>query len=143
EGEALEIGKAIARRKGRDVGLIACGSMVGRCMAAAEILAKEGIEAAVLEIHTIKPIDEDSIYRVAAETGAIVTAEEHSILGGLGGAVAEVLAEKCPTPMARIGISDTFARTAPDTDSLMDAYGLSISQIVSAAIGVLKKKEKR
>jgi transketolase len=143
EGEALEIGKAIARRKGKDVGLIACGSMVGRCMAASEILAREGIDAAVLEIHTIKPIDRDSICRVAAEAGAIVTAEEHSILGGLGGAVAEVLAEECPTPMARIGISDTFARTAPDTDSLMDTYGLSIDQIVSAAIGVLKKKEKR
>ncbi len=141
EEEPLKIGKGIQRRKGKDVTIIACGSMVGRSMRAAEILAGNGIDAGVLDIHTIKPIDADLICEVAAQTGAIVTVEEHSIVGGLGSAVAEVLSEHQPTPMLRMGIADTFTRTALDPDTLMDAYGLSIDQIVRTAMEILKKKE--
>jgi len=141
EGEQLKIGKGIQRRKGKDLTIIACGSMVGRSMRAAELLAEKGIDAGVLDMHTLKPIDNDLICEAATRTGAIVTAEEHSIVGGLGSAVAEVLSEHQPTPMLRVGIADTFARTAPDSDTLMDAYGLSIDQIVRSAMEVLKKKE--
>lgn len=143
EDEPLEIGKGIVRRKGKEVTLIACGSMVGRSMRAAEILAQKGIDAGVLEMHTIKPIDADLICEVASQSGAIVTAEEHTVIGGLGSAVAEALSEQCPTPMVRVGIADTFTRTALDPDSLMDAYGLSIDHIAGAAVEALRKKEQR
>ena len=98
--------------------MIATGSMVGRSLRAADKLAEEGIDARVLEIHTIKPIDSDLILQAAEETGAIVTAEEHSIIGGLGGAVAEVLARGRPTPTELVGVADVFARTGPDPDTL-------------------------
>ena len=141
EDEPLKIGKGIERRKGKDVTIIACGSMVGRSMRASELLSKKGIDASVIDMPTIKPLDADLICEAAARTGAVVTAEEHSITGGLGSAVAEVLGEQQPTPMVRVGIADTFTRTALDVDSLMDAYGLSIDQIVKSAEDVLKKKE--
>ncbi len=141
EDEPLKIGKGIERRKGKDVTIITCGSMVGRSMRAAELLAGKGIDASVIDIPTIKPLDADLICEAAARTAAVVTAEEHSIMGGLGSAVAEVLGEQQPTPMVRVGIADTFTRTALDVDSLMDAYGLSVDQIVKSAEDVLKKKE--
>ena len=136
----LEIGKGLTLRGGNDVTLVATGSMVGRSLAAAEKLAGEGIEARVLEIHTIKPLDRDLILQAARETGALVTAEEHSVVGGLGGAVAEVLGEGHPTPMRRVGLGDTFARTALDPDSLMDACGLAVEDIARAARLVLAGK---
>lgn len=141
ENEPLQIGKGIERRRGTDVTIIACGSMVGRSLRAAELLEKKGIDAGVIDMPTVKPLDADLICEAAARTGAVITAEEHSIMGGLGGAVAEVLGEQQPTPMIRVGITDTFTRTAPDPDSLMDACGLSVDQIAASAEEVLKKKE--
>ncbi len=132
-GTLLRIGKGLTLREGDDVTIVATGSMVGRSLAAAERLSGEGISARVLEIHTIKPLDQDLILQAAEETRALVTAEEHTNLGGLGGAVAEVLAGGCPTALERVGIADTFARTARDPESLMDAYGLAIEDVVTAA----------
>jgi transketolase len=136
----VQIGKGINLRDGGDVTIIATGAMVGRSMLAADKLTCMGINARVLEIHTIKPLDVDLICQAAAETGAIVTAEEHSILGGLGGAVAETLAEHCPTPVVRVGIADTFALTAFDPETLMDAFGLAVDDVVAAAETVLQRK---
>jgi len=128
-----EIGKGVTLREGGDVTLIATGSMVGRSLIAADKLAEEGIGARVLEIHTVKPIDSDLILKAAEETGAIVSAEEHSIIGGLGGAVAEVLGRGRPTPLEIVGVADVFVRTGPDPDTLMDAYGLAVANVVDAA----------
>ena len=108
EGYKFEIGKGEILREGKDVALIGTGIMVAKCLEAADELAKEGIEATVVNIGTIKPLDEELVIKVAKATGKVVTAEEHSIIGGLGSAVAEVLSEKCPTIMARIGVKDQF-----------------------------------
>ncbi|MDX9954790.1 MAG: transketolase C-terminal domain-containing protein [Anaerolineae bacterium] len=139
-GTALEIGKGRLLRPGSDLTLVATGAMVGRCALAAEQLAAEGITARLLEIHTLKPLDRDLLLGAATETGAFVTAEEHNIIGGLGSAVAELLAEIRPTPIERIGIRDRFCPTGRDLDTLMDACGLSIAEIVSAANRVLMRK---
>ena len=139
DGLVPEIGKGITLRDGGDVTLIATGSMVGRSLRAADKLAAEGIDSRVLEIHTIKPIDSDLILRAAEETGAIVTAEEHSVIGGLGGAVAEVLSRGRPTPLELVGVADVFARTGPDPDTLMDAYGLAVTDVVDAAKRVIDR----
>lgn len=135
-----EIGKGITLREGNDVTLVCAGSMVGRSMLAADRLAEKGIQARVLEIHTIKPLDGDLVCQAAAETGAIVTAEEHSIIGGLGGAVAEALSERCPTPLVRAGIADAFTRTAFTPELLMDAYGMAVDDVVTAAERALSRK---
>lgn len=140
ENVQVEIGKGITLRDGGDVTLIAAGSMVGRSLQAADALAEKGIEARVLEIHTIKPIDRDLIVQAATETGAVVTAEEHSVLGGLGGAVAEVLGVERPTPLELVGINDTFTRTAFNPEIIMDAYGMAVDDIVAAAERVIQKK---
>jgi len=140
ESLELKIGKGIQLRKGGDVTLVATGAMVGRTLQAAQRLAEDGIQARVLEIHTLKPIDAELILEAAGETRAIVTAEEHSIVGGLGGAVAEVLSTGRPTPLERVGIADTFARTAFDPETLMDAFGLSVNDIMGAARRVLERK---
>jgi transketolase len=139
-GEKLAIGKGIIRRSGAHVTIIACGAMTGRSMQAAQLLAQKGIDARVLEIHTIKPLDREMIVLAARETGAVVTAEEHTIIGGLGGAVVEVLGEEMRVPLARVGINDTFARTGPDPDAIMDAYGMGVEDIVKASITVIEKK---
>jgi transketolase len=139
-GVAVEIGKGITLRAGGDVTLIAAGSMVGRSLLAADQLAARGIDARVLEIHTIKPIDTRLIVQAAAETGAVVTAEEHNILGGLGGAVAEVLSVHQPTPLEMVGIPDTFTRTAPAPEPLMDAFCMGVEDIVASAERVIRKK---
>jgi len=142
-GEKLElqIGKGIRLRNGGDVTLVATGSMVGRSLRAADQLAEEGIDARVLEIHTIKPLDKALILEAAEETGAIVTAEEHSVIGGLGGAVAEVLGSNRPTPLELVGVADVFVRTGPDPDTLMDAYGLAVGDVVAAAKRVMARKD--
>jgi transketolase len=140
EGVRVEIGKGLTLRKGGDVTIACAGAMVGRSLQAADKLAEKGIQARVLEIHTIKPLDVDLICQAAAETGAIVTAEEHSIIGGLGGAVAEALSEHCPTPLVRVGIADTFTRTAFTPELLMDAFGLAVDDVVVAAEQALRKK---
>ncbi len=140
-GEALSIGKGIVRRQGPDLTLIACGSMVGRSMQAAEALALRGIQARVLEIHTIKPLDAGLILQAAADTGAVVTAEEHTVMGGLGSAVAEALAVARPVPLEMVGIHDAFARTGPDPEAIMDACGMGVSDIVNAADSVIGRKK--
>lgn len=136
----LEIGKGLLLRDGQDVALIATGAMVGRCLDAADALVEEGIKARVLEIHTVKPLDHELILQAAEETGALVTAEEHSIIGGLGGAVAEALSGHPIGVLERVGIKDTFARTALDPEALMDAYGLAVSDVVTAAKRALAHK---
>jgi transketolase len=135
-----QIGKSIQLRNGSDVTLIANGTMVGRTLMAADQLNQAGISARVLEMHTLKPLDIEAICSAASETGAIVTVEEHSIIGGLGGAVAEALAENCPIPLVRVGVKDCFAYTALDAESLMDHMGLRVEDIVEAANVVIKKK---
>lgn len=139
-GDDLQIGKGIVRRKGSDMTLIATGSMVGRSLLAAEELASTGVNAGVVEIHTIKPLDKDLILKVARATGAVVTVEEHSLIGGLGSAVAETLTEGCLVPMERVGIADAFCPTGRNVDGLLDACGLSVADIVSACKKVMKRK---
>lgn len=124
----FEIGKATLLRNGRDIGIISTGVQTVRALEAAELLAKSGIQASVLHIPTIKPLDVDAIVNLAERTGAIVSAEDHSIIGGLGGAVAETLAEHRPTRMRRIGLRDTYGESGPD-DALLEKYGLTPDHI--------------
>ena len=139
----LRIGKGLTLKEGSDVTLVAIGAMTGRCLQAADELAAAGIQARVLEIHSLKPFDKNVILKAAEETSALVTAEEHSIIGGLGSAVAEVLSESRPTPLQRVGIPDRFCPTGRNLDKLMDACGLSITAIVAAAHSVLERKAGR
>jgi transketolase len=135
-----QIGKGAILRQGSDVALVGTGSMLGRCKVAAELLAEENINVRLIAMATIKPIDKEMLIKAAEETGAIVTAEEHSIVGGLAGAVAEVLAFNCPVPMEPIGLNDTFAKTGLDTESLMDACGLAVEDIVNAVKRAMARK---
>jgi transketolase len=134
------IGKAIKLRDGGDVALIANGAMVGRSLQAADKLLEDGISAQVIEVHTLKPLDVEMIIEAAESTHGIVTAEEHSVIGGLGGAVAETLSSMSITRIERVGIPDTFTRTAPNPESIMNAIGLSIKDIMNAAYRALNKK---
>ena len=124
----FEIGKGIVLREGKDVAIIATGLEVAESLAAAEMLAADGIDAKVINIHTIKPLDEELVVAAAKETGKVVTVEEHSVIGGLGSAVAEVLAEKAPTKMMRIGVNDTFGESGPAV-ALIKKYGLDAESI--------------
>ncbi len=142
-GTHLEIGKGLTLRDGSDLSLVTLGAMTGRCLKAANLLAAQGVQARVLEIHTLKPLDHELILKAARETGALVTAEEHALTGGLGSAVAELLGENEPTPLQRVGIPDRFCPTARDLDKLMDACGLSVDEIVSASQNVLERKKRR
>jgi len=137
----MEIGKGNLLKDGRDVTLIATGIMVTRVLETARLLEnKEKIDVRVIEIHTLKPIDVNIITQAAEETGAIVTAEEHSIIGGLAGAVAEVIAENKPVPMERIGIRDTFTESGKYND-LLEKYGMGIKHIIDAVKKVMKRKK--
>ncbi|MCJ7738962.1 MAG: transketolase family protein [Anaerolineae bacterium] len=136
----LEIGKGIIRHEGDDVAIVATGSMTGRSVRAAERLAQQGISATVVEIHTIKPLDAELIRQVAARTGAIVTAEEHTVIGGLGSAVTEALCDGRPVPVERVGIYDSFMRTGTGPEPLLDNCGLAITDVVAATERVLKRK---
>ena len=136
----FEIGKGVQLKDGSDVTIIANGLMVPDALTAADMLKEEGINARVINIHTIKPIDEDIIVKAAKETGAIVTAEEHNIIGGLGSAVAEVLAEKCPTPMVRVGINDKFGKSGKPAQ-LLKEYGLTPENIAAKAKEAIAKKK--
>jgi len=127
-------------REGKDVAIVSCGIMVAAAITAADLLAKEGIDAAVLNIHTMKPLDTESIVKVAKNTGALVTAEEHSVIGGLGSAVAEVLAENHPVPLKRVGIMDMFG-VSGKPDELLEHYGLTPDGIVRAVREVLSRKK--
>ena len=126
----FEVGKGIVMREGTDVTIIACGLMVGEALEAAEQLAAEGIDAEVINMHTIKPIDADLIVKSATKTGHVVTVEEHSVIGGLGSAVADVLCEQCPTPLKKIGVNDTFGESGPGAE-LLHKYGLDAANIVA------------
>ena len=137
EAEALEIGKASVLRDGADAAIIACGVMVERALEAADRLAERGVEAAVIDMHTIKPIDRGAIIR-AANCGAIVTAEDHSVIGGLGSAVAEVLVEEAPTVMRMIGVRDKFGESGSPSD-IMDKMGLTSENIASKVEDLLAK----
>jgi len=128
----FELGKAVTAREGTDVALISTGAQTPRCLEAANQLAADGVSALVLHLPTIKPLDEDAIVAAAEATGKVVTAEDHTVIGGLGGAVAEVLGEKRPTPMKRIGIRDTFGESA-DNDDLLAKYGLTSEHVADAA----------
>lgn len=134
-----EIGKGLTLVEGDDATIIACGVLVARALQAAEALRREGIHARVVELHTVKPLDAELVTRCARETGAIVTAEEHTIIGGLGGAVAECLADTCPAPMERIGLADTFAESGPYFD-LLDKYGMGVDAIADAVRRVRKRR---
>ncbi len=134
----FEIGKAEVYREGEDVTIVACGVMVFEALKAADELEKEGIQAEVINSHTIKPLDIDTIVASARKTGLVVTAEEHQINGALGGAVAEALGENCPVPMARVGVLDTFGESGKP-DELMDAYSLRAGDIIRKVKNLVKK----
>jgi transketolase len=134
-----EIGKGIVLLNGSDVTIIACGVMVPLALEAVRFLAGEGLSVRVVEMHTVKPLDDALVERCARETGAIVTAEEHSVVGGLGGAVAECLVRTRSVPVERVGIADTFTESGPYLE-LLDKYGLSVNGIVGAVHRVLERK---
>ena len=135
----FKFGKAVTLKEGKDVTLIGMGIMTSAALEAAEMLAEEGISATVLNMPTIKPIDEDAIVAAANATGAIVTCEEHSIIGGLGSAVAEVLAEKASARLVRVGVKDTFGESGKPAD-LLKKYGLTASDIAAAAKQAIANK---
>ncbi len=124
----FEIGKGVVLKEGKDLTIVATGLEVNESLEAAKKLAEEGIDAEVINIHTIKPLDSDLIIKSASKTGKVVTVEEHSVIGGLGGAVAEVLSEKCPTKMLRIGVQDTFGESGPAV-KLLEKYELDAAGI--------------
>lgn len=138
-GYKFELGKANKLRDGRDVTIIGTGLMVPEALAAAKQLEAEGICARVLDMHTIKPLDADAVLAAAAETGCIVTAEEHNILGGLGGAVAELVSTECPVPVVRVGVQDCFGRSG-NALKLLELYHLTANDIVIAARKAVSNK---
>ena len=131
----FEWGKAEVLRQGTDVTIFATGIMTAKALDAAETLAKQGVQAEVINVHTIKPLDEETVIASAKKTGKVVTAEEHSIIGGLGSAVAEVLARQCPTKQAFVGVQDSFGESGSPND-LLEKYGLTAEAIVKAAVGL-------
>ncbi|MFN3551020.1 MAG: transketolase family protein [Endomicrobiia bacterium] len=141
ENEDFVIGKAKILKEGKDCGIICCGVMVYESLVAAEILEKEGISCRVINIHTIKPIDEEIIIDTAKKCGCILTCEEHQINGGLGSAVAEVLVSKYPIPQEFVGIKDKFGESGSAQD-LMKKYGLKAENIVEKVKKLLEKKNK-
>ena len=136
----FRIGQAVPLREGRDVTIMTTGLMVYRALEAADALAVEGIDAHVVHVPTIKPLDEEAIIAAAARTGLVVTAEEHSILGGLGGAVAEVLSEKSPTLVKRVGIKDMFGDTGTN-EALLEKYCLGAKHIAQACRELILKRK--
>ena len=128
----FEIGKGVTYREGKDVTIVATGYMVHLALEAADMLKAEGIDAGVINIHTVKPIDKELIVKAAHESGAIVTAEEHSIIGGLGSAVAEVVGEACPVPVVRVGVEDSYGRSG-QVPELLEIYGLTSENIKNKA----------
>ncbi len=133
----LEIGRGIELKEGKDATIIGCGIMVEKALQASLILAGEGIMVSVVDMHTIKPLDQELVIRKAKETGAILTVEEHSIIGGLGSAVCEVVSEYCPVPVLRLGIEDQFGQSG-SPDELLQHYGLSVDKIAQKVRNLLK-----
>lgn len=138
ENDSITIGKGNLLRDGTDVAIIACGIMVSKALEAAELLAAKGINAAVADMHTIKPLDRELIIKLARQTGALLTVEEHSIIGGLGSAVCETVCEACPVPVLRMGINDLFGQSG-SPDELLQHYGLTADNIVQNIQTLLKK----
>lgn len=132
EGFEFEVGRANVLREGDDVTLAACGILVAEALKAADALAEQGISAEVIDVATVKPIDVDTLVASVGKTGRIVTCEEHSVLGGMGSAVSEVLSEACPVPTRRVGVADVFG-TSGEPAELMEHFGLTAADIVSAA----------
>lgn len=141
EGETFEIGKAKTIKLGTDVTIIAAGIMVNEAIKAEKMLAEEGIDVSVIDMHTIKPLDTKVIYEEAKKTGAIVTAENHSIINGLGSAVAEFLSQNCPVPLKIVGVKDHFGEVGMQ-DFLAEKFGLTAKEIVENCKEVLKMKER-
>ena len=135
----FEIGKGVLLKDGKDATIVATGLMVEPALEATKILGEEGIDARVINIHTIKPIDKDILVKAAKETGAIVTCEEHNVIGGLGSAVAEVLCEEAPVPMERIGVKDAFGKSGVPAQ-LLKEYGLTAEDIVCAVKKTISRK---
>ncbi len=135
----FEIGKGVELKEGTDVTIIATGLMVNEAMIAHDMLKEEGISARIINIATIKPIDKDIILKAARETGAIVTAEEHSVIGGLGSAVSEVICEECPVPVVKLGVYDEFGHSGPAV-KLLDEFGLRAVNIVEKAKKAISMK---
>ena len=136
----FEIGKGVTMKEGSDVTIVATGYMVHVALEAAEILAAEGINAEVLNIHTIKPLDTELIAKSAKKTGAVVTAEEHNVVGGLGGAVCEALCELCPVPTLRVGVEDKYGRSGK-VPALLEMYGLTKENIAAKAKAAIALKK--
>ncbi len=136
-GYHFELGKGVTMREGRDMTFVATGLCVQLALKAAVLLEQEGISARVLNIHTIKPLDEELIVKAAEETGHIVTTEEHSVIGGLGGAVAELLGERCPVPVLRHGVEDRFGRSGKASD-VLSFYGLTPEALAEKAKRILR-----
>ncbi len=137
---SFKIGKGMQMADGTDVTIVATGLTVHLALEARELLAKDGISARVLNIHTIKPLDEEIILAAARETGALVTAEEHSVIGGLGGAVTEYLAGACPVPVLRVGVEDVYGRSGT-VPALLEAYGLTAENIAAKARAAVALKK--
>ena len=136
----FQIGKGVELTEGNDVAIIATGLMVNEALMAAEELKKEGINTRVINMATIKPLDKDIVIKAAKETGAIVTAEEHNVIGGLGGAVSEVICENYPVPVVKLGVEDTFGRSGPAVE-LLHLYGLDAEHIVAKAKQAIAMKK--
>ncbi|WP_027632017.1 transketolase family protein [Clostridium hydrogeniformans] len=135
----FEIGKAVTLREGKDATIVATGIMVDAALDAYNTLAEEGIKVRVLNIHTIKPIDREALEKAARETGVIVTAEEHNVIGGLGSAVSEVITETYPAPVLKVGVKDTFGESGKPAE-LLEKYGLTASDIVKTVKKALQLK---
>ena len=132
----FELGRAVVVREGRDVTLIGTGTQTPRVVEAAELLSARGVDAHVLHVPTLKPLDTEAIVAAADRTGRVITVEEHTVLGGLGGAVAEALGERRPTQLNRIGLQDTYVQSGPN-DELLDIYGLSPSRVAEQVLAIL------
>ena len=139
-GYKFELGKGVTMKEGSDVSIVATGYMVHVALEAAELLAAEGINAEVINIHTIKPLDTELITASAKKCGAVVTAEEHNVVGGLGGAVCEALSESCPVPVMRVGVEDKYGRSGK-VPALLEAYGLTKENIAAKAKAAIALKK--
>ncbi len=138
--DPFQVGQATVMREGGDVTLVGCGLMVARCLQAADALSKDGIGARVINLSTVKPLDESTLLKAARETGAIVTAEEHSVVHGIGGAVASLTAQHYPVPMAFVGVQDVFGESG-EAEELLEKYGLTPVRIVEGAHAVVKRRD--
>jgi len=139
ESYQYELGRSVLLRDGKDVTVVATGIMVGRAIQAAELLKERGISVCVLDVHTIKPLDGEGITRAAAKTGAVVTAEEHSVIGGLGGAVSELLSENLPVPIERVGVKDMYGQSG-EYEQLLTKHRLTSNDVAAACIRAIDRK---